>query len=133
MAGIARRGVGVVVLLLGLGGLLVPAAGAADESGTPGSGSLQPTSPIEHALVELQSEDAEVRSQAVEVLIQQGDASLIPRLDEIREEASRAVRIAIKPVVDLLKNRANLTSDSPDTRRSAAADLGRGGRAEANP
>jgi urea transport system permease protein len=36
-------------------------------------------------------------------------------------------------VVDLLKNRANLTSDSPDFRRSAAADLGASGRAEAIP
>jgi urea transport system permease protein len=43
------------------------------------------------------------------------------------------VRMAIKPVVDLLKNRANLTSDSPDFRRSAASDLGASGRAEAIP
>ncbi|MDR4464168.1 MAG: hypothetical protein MRJ66_07870 [Nitrospira sp.] len=74
-----------------------------------------------------------MRAQAAEVLITQGDARLIPQLDELREGGSRAVRIAIKPVVDLLKNRANLTSASPDTRRSAAADLAMGGRAEAIP
>ncbi|MDH4244442.1 MAG: hypothetical protein OEV38_11870, partial [Nitrospira sp.] len=60
--------------------------------------------------MDLQSEEAAVRAQAVEVLIAQGDASLIPRLDELREVGSRVVRIAIKPVVDLLKHRANLTS-----------------------
>ena len=119
-----------VVLLVGLGG---PFAWAADESGNPDPGSLQPSSPIEQALVDLQSDDAEVRSKAAEVLIEQGDARLIPRLDELREVGSRAVRIAIKPVVDLLKNRANLASDSPDTRRSAAADLGSTGRPEAIP
>jgi urea transport system permease protein len=78
MAGIARRGVGVVVLLLGLGGLLVPAAGAADESGVQAGTSAPAADPIEQALLDLQSEDAAVRSQAAEVLIQQGDASLIP-------------------------------------------------------
>ncbi|MBK9308147.1 MAG: hypothetical protein IPM58_13960 [Nitrospira sp.] len=76
--------------------------------------------------MDLQSEDAAVRTKAAEVLIEQGDASLLPRLDEIREVGSRAVRIAMKPVVDLLKNRANLASASPDTRRSAAADLAMG-------
>jgi len=118
------------VLLCGLG---VQSAWAAGESGNPGSGSPQPASPIESALLDLQSDDAEVRTKAAEVLIQQGDASLLPRLDDIREEGSRAVRMAIKPVADLLKNRANLTSDSPDSRRSAAADLAMGGRAEAIP
>jgi urea transport system permease protein len=133
MAGIARRGVGVVVLLLGLGGLLVPAAWAADEAEVQAGTSAPAADPLAHALVELQSEDAEVRRKAAELLIQQGDASLIPRLDEIREVSDRAVRIAIKPVIDLLQNRANLRSDSPDTRRSAAADLGMGGRVEAIP
>ncbi|MBX3303451.1 MAG: urea ABC transporter permease subunit UrtB [Nitrospira sp.] len=111
-----------MALLLGCGGQLAWAAGPPP-----------PASSIEHALLELQSEDAAVRSQAAERLIEQGDASLIPRLDELREVGSRAVRIAIKPVVDLLKNRANLASASPDSRRSAAADLGSTGRPEAIP
>jgi urea transport system permease protein len=118
------------VLLCGLG---VQSAWAADEAGGQAGTSAPAADPIERALLDLQSEDAEVRSQAAELLIQQGDARLIPRLDELREVGSRAVRIAIKPVVDLLKNRANLASDSPDVRRSAAADLGMGGRAEAIP
>jgi urea transport system permease protein len=88
-------------------------------------------SPIEQALLDIQSDDAEVRSRAAAVLIDKADASLISKLDEIREVGSRAVRVAIKPVVDMLKNRANLTSESPDFRRSAASDLASTGRREA--
>lgn len=87
-----------------------------------------PPSPLEQALVNLRSDDEAVRDAAVTVLIEQGDVSLLPKLDEIRAEADRAVRQAIKPIVDLLKNRANLASDNADTRRSAAADLGTIGR-----
>jgi len=88
-------------------------------------------SPIEQALADLSSENAETRSAAVALLIEKGDASLIPKLDEIRATADRLVRQAIKPVVDLLKNRANLTSELPDYRRSAASDLASTGRREA--
>jgi urea transport system permease protein len=123
-------GVGVV-LLLGL--FLSPVAWAADETEAPAATHASTVSPLEAALLDLQSEDAAVRSRAVELLIAQGDATLLPRLDAMREEGSRVVRIALKPVIDLLKNRANLTSDSPDTRRSAAADLGSTGRREAIP
>ena len=72
-----------------------------------------------------------MRSAAAAVLIEQGDASLLPTLDAIRAEADRATRQAIKPVIDLLKNHANLTSAQSDTRRSAAADLVGTGRPEA--
>ncbi len=63
--------------------------------------------------------------------LRQGDASLLPKLDAIRAEADRATRQALKPVIDLLKNHANLTSAQSDTRRSAAADLVGTGRPEA--
>ncbi|MCW5557307.1 MAG: urea ABC transporter permease subunit UrtB [Verrucomicrobiae bacterium] len=119
-----------VALLVGVG---LPPAWAADGAAPSAADPPPPVSAIEHALIDLQSEDAAVRSRAAERLIEQGDASLIPRLDELREVGSRAVRIAIKPVVDVLKNRANLTSASPDARRSAAADLGSTGRLEAIP
>jgi len=125
----------LVVLAVSVAGPLVWAADEAPpaaEAPSPPAASAG-LDPIEQALRDLQSEDAGVRAQAAEVLITQGDARLIPQLDELREGGSRAVRIAIKPVVDLLKNRANLTSASPDTRRSAAADLAMGGRAEAIP
>ena len=43
------------------------------------------------------------------------------------------VRLAIKPVMDLLRNRAKLESPDPDSRRSAATDLGTSGRTVAIP
>jgi urea transport system permease protein len=89
-------------------------------------------SPIEQALLDIKSEDAAVRSAAAALLIEKGDASLLSALDAIRAEADRATRQAIKPVIDLLKNHANLTSDQSDTRRSAAADLVGTGRPEAS-
>ncbi|MEK6585806.1 MAG: hypothetical protein AABZ24_05620, partial [Nitrospirota bacterium] len=88
-------------------------------------------SPIEQALLDIKSEDAAVRSAAAALLIEKGDASLLSALDAIRAEADRATRQAIKPVIDLLKNHANLTSAQSDTRRSAAADLVGTGRPEA--
>jgi urea transport system permease protein len=102
-----------------------PAAWAGETTASP------PPSSLEQALVNLKNEDEAVRDTAVKVLVEQGDVSLLPKLDEIRAEADRSVRQAIKPVVDLLKNRANLASESSDTRRSAAADLGTMGRPEA--
>jgi len=95
------------------------------------SASVAPATPIEQALIDITSEDAGVRSAAAALLIEQGDASLLPTLDAIRAEADRATRQAIKPVIDLLKNHANLTSEQADTRRSAAADLVGPGRPEA--
>jgi urea transport system permease protein len=126
----------VGVLLLGLAlGLTSSGAGLAGAEGVPPEAAVAPgaAAPIEQALREIQSEDAGVRQAAAAVLIAEGDEGLVPRLDEIREGGDRAVRMAIKPVVDLLKNRAHLRSASPDTRRSAAADLALAGRVEAIP
>lgn len=115
-------------------GLAAQAAPAGDETGPPTAvTSPPPADSIEQALLDLQSDEVAVRNKAAEVLIEKGDARLIPRLDEIREVGNRAVRITIKPVVDLLKNRANLMSASPDFRRSAASDLASTGRMEAIP
>lgn len=104
---------------------------AAGDEGQGGLPSPQSLSPVEQALVDIRSEDGAVRSAAAAWLIERGDASLLPRLDEIRADADRATRQALKPVIDLLKNHANLTSEQSDTRRSAAADLVGTGRPEA--
>ncbi len=104
---------------------------AADSVPSATSGSASSANPIEQALIDIKNEDAAVRSAAAALLIEKGDASLLPKLDEIRAEADRATRQAIKPVIDLLKNHANLTSEQADTRRSAAADLVGTGRPEA--
>ena len=87
-----------------------------------------PASPsIEQALTQVTSEDESVREAAIRLLIEQGDASLVPRLEEIRATADRSIRQALKPLMDLLKNRAKLSSPSTDVRRSAATDLGSSG------
>jgi len=128
--------IGTVVIVSAVG--LIPLAEglcADEESAPPPADTAVPTADamVAQALVDITSDEVEVRSAAAAVLINHGDVGLIPKLDEIREEGSRAVRVAIKPVVDLLKNRANLTSESPDSRRSAAADLAMAGRVEAIP
>ncbi len=104
---------------------------AADEVAPVATTVAPPADPIEQALIDVKSEDAVLRNKAVALLIEKGDANLIPKLDAIRAEADRAVRQAVKPVIDLLKNHANLTSEQADTRRSAAADLVGTGRPEA--
>ena len=106
-------------------------AAAADDPAPSAAAIPAAVSPIEQALRDITSEETAVRSAAAALLIEQGDASLLPTLDAIRAEADRATRQAIKPVIDLLKNRANLTSTQSDTRRSAAADLVGTGRPEA--
>jgi urea transport system permease protein len=117
--------VGFLPLGLGLQSTRAAAASVAAASAP------SPVPSLDQALTDLQSDEVTVRTKAAEVLIEHGDASLIPRLDEIREVGNRAVRMTVKPVIDLLKNHANLTSDQPDTRRSAAADLVGTGRPEA--
>ncbi len=131
LVGISRTGCAAIVVAWLLFGVALQAVGAADEAGHSAPAPSSSVSPIAQALRDITSDDAATRQQAVAVLIERGDASLIPQLDAIRAEADRAVRQALKPVIDLLKNHANLTSDQPDTRRSAAADLVGTGRPEA--
>ena len=90
-------------------------------------------SPLEQALSQIVSEDEAVREAALHVVIEQGDSTLIPRLEDIRATADRSIRMAIKPVMDLLKNRAKLESPEADVRRSAATDLGMLGKAGGHP
>lgn len=90
-------------------------------------------SPIEQALIQIISEDESLRDAAIRVLIDQGDVSLVPRLEAIRANADRSIRQAIKPLMDLLKNRAKLASLDSDVRRSAATDLGSSGNPSAIP
>ncbi|TAJ08802.1 MAG: urea ABC transporter permease subunit UrtB [Nitrospirae bacterium] len=78
---------------------------------------------IDEALKGLASEDAAVQEAAVQTLITRGDAGLLPKLEAMRAEGDRSLRMAIKPVLDLLKNKTKLTSQKQEDRRSAAADL----------
>ncbi|WP_413934291.1 urea ABC transporter permease subunit UrtB [Nitrospira sp. BLG_1] len=134
LTGLDRVPSTVIAVVLGavlLIGLSAPPVRAAEQPESSAPTTASAVSPLEQALIEIKSEEAAVRSAAAALLIEQGDASLIPTLDAIRAEADRATRQAIKPVIDLLKNHANLTSAQSDTRRSAAADLVGTGRPEA--
>jgi len=90
-------------------------------------------SPIELALTQVTSEDESVRDAAILTVVEQGDAGLLPQLEAIRANADRSIRQVMKPLMDALKNRANLKSPSTDVRRSAAADLGSAGKSWAIP
>ena len=88
--------------------------------------SLAPS--VEQALADLSSDEAAVRDAAANVLIETGDPTLLPRLEELRSTADRRLRLTIKPIGDLLKNKGKLSSPAAEERRSAAADLGMLGR-----
>lgn len=86
------------------------------------------------ALVErLTGDDPAAQDEARKALVANGDASTLKRLEEFTVEADRATRTAIKPVKDLLKNKLNLSNESDEVRRVAAADLGASGHAPALP
>ncbi len=95
--------------------------------------SLHQPADVEQALKDVTSADASAQEAAVAVLIASGDVGLLPKLEEVRETADRSVRMLIKPVIDLLKNKAKLSSDEADQRRSAATDLGTLGKPVAIP
>jgi urea transport system permease protein len=88
---------------------------------------------VEQALKNLTSGDTAKQEAAVATLIERGDASLLPRLEELRDSAERSVRVLLKPAIDLLKNKAKLASERSDVRRSAATDLGSQGNPVAVP
>ncbi len=77
----------------------------------------------------LASDDPAARDAAGKALVENGDESTLKRLEALTVDADRATRVAIKPVKDLLKNKLNLSSESDEIRRLAAADLGASGRA----
>jgi urea transport system permease protein len=123
---------GFFSILLGVVGLFL-FSGPGWTIAADGPVAAPPASSIEQALTQVTSEDESVREAAIRLLIEQGDVSLVPRLEELRANADRSIRQAIKPLMDLLKNRAKLTSPSTDVRRSAAADLGLSGNSSAIP
>ena len=88
---------------------------------------------IDQALSNLSSDDAATQETAGTLLMATGDVSLLPKLEDLRANANRSGRMVIKPIVDLLKNRAKLNSVDADDRRSAATDLGSLGKPVALP
>jgi urea transport system permease protein len=100
-----------------------------------GPGDLESSlpAPVRQALTDLGGQDVSAREAAARLLIETADESVLPFLDQMRAEGDRSLRLAIKPIADLIRNRVRLHSDDADVRRSAAGDLGSSGRAEAIP
>lgn len=90
-------------------------------------------SEVEQALADLSSSDSATQETAVNALMATGDVSLLPKLEDMRANVDRNVRMAMKPIIDVLKNKAKLSSVVADERRSAATDLGSLGRPVAVP
>lgn len=80
--------------------------------------------PVEQRVRGLMSDDPALQEVSFTALVETTDPDAFRRLQAIRDDADRATRLALKPVLDLVKNRLNLTSTDPDQRRSAATDLG---------
>jgi urea transport system permease protein len=103
------------------------------EEPRPASPMAVSSSSVERAVADLASDDPAVQETAISALIAGHETDLLPKLEEIRANADRSLRVLIKPVIDLLKNKAKLTAPEADRRRSAAADLGSLGKPAAIP
>jgi urea transport system permease protein len=77
---------------------------------------------------QLAGEDQAAHDAALQAIVESGDAAVLTALEQILAETDRATRVAVKPVKDLLKNKLNLSHESDEVRRSAAADLGASGQ-----
>lgn len=109
-------------------GAILASLGVADASGSAvqdGGGSA--VALLEQAVARLASEDEEVQQVAAKLLLESDDPTVPAQLERLREESDRATRRAIKPVLDLLKNRSKLSDVDPEVRRAAATDLGTSG------
>ncbi len=87
----------------------------------------------QEAMTALQEGPWPDKKLAADYLLKNGDPALLPQLEELRSNTNRRVRRLIKPVINLLKNKAGLTSQDKGTRRAAARDLGTRGTPEALP
>ena len=116
-----------IVALMAVGswaGEPVPASDQPD----PGRRIVVPANFSIPALAErLSSDDPAERDAARKALVDTGDDSTLKQLEAFTAGADRAMRVAIKPVKDLLKNKLNLANESDEVRRLAAADLGASG------
>ncbi|MBA2253077.1 MAG: hypothetical protein H0W13_10315 [Nitrospirales bacterium] len=68
---------------------------------------------IDQTLSNLSSEDSATQEAAATALMATGDMRLLPKLEDMRANADRSLRMVIKPIVDLLKNKAKLAGKRP--------------------
>ncbi|MET0516112.1 MAG: urea ABC transporter permease subunit UrtB [Nitrospiraceae bacterium] len=94
---------------------------------------VSPPDPLQGALRDLAGADEVKRDAAAHLLMEQGQESLLPALEEIRADGDRVLRQTIKPIVEMVRNRGKLSHPDADVRRSAANDLGSSGRLVAIP
>ena len=87
----------------------------------------------QEAMTALQEGPWPDKKLATDFLLKNGDTSLLPQLEALRSNTNRRVRRLIKPVINLLKNKAGLASPDKEARRAAARDLGSRGTPEALP
>jgi urea transport system permease protein len=120
------------VLLAGLT-IALAAAGGVHAAGAEAPAGAVRSPTVGQALTDLGSQDDTVRDGAARLLMKEADESLLPALEQMRADGDRSLRMAIKPIVDAIRNRAKLRDKDPDVRRSAANDLGSSGLAEAIP
>ena len=88
---------------------------------------------VDHAIRTLADGAWTEKKIAVAYLIEHGEPALLPQLEELRSNVNRRVRRLMKPVINLLRNKANLVSEDSEARRAAARDLGTRGGPEALP
>jgi urea transport system permease protein len=112
--------------------VLVAAGPDSSRAETEGLGASLPVA-VRQAVNDLGGPDPAAREAAARVLIETADESVLPLLDQMRAEGDRSLRLVIKPIADMIRNRVRLRDSDADIRRSAANDLGSSGRLEAIP
>jgi urea transport system permease protein len=120
----------MIRLILIIAVSLLPIGQAAGEEPAPATPSALE---IQRVANDLTSDDPSVQDAAVVRLVEHGDPKLLAQLEELRLTADRNLRLALKTVMDLLRNKLNLESRDPNIRRSAAIDLGTLGKPVAVP
>ncbi len=87
----------------------------------------------QEAITALQEGPWPDKKLAAGYLLKNGGPALLPQLEQLRSNTNRRVRRLLKPVINLLKNKAGLASPDREIRRAAARDLGARGTPEALP
>ncbi len=105
---------------------------------SPATAQESPTAPsnvmtMQEAMTTLAEGSWPDKRLAADYLLKNSDPTLLPQLEAFRSNTNRRVRRLIKPVINLLQNKAGLSSPDPETRRAAARDLGARGTPEALP
>ncbi|MBH0179205.1 MAG: hypothetical protein HP491_15420, partial [Nitrospira sp.] len=91
LAGVPKAILGLVLGAVLPLGIDYQSVFAFDEAVPTTTGSQPSVHSLDQALVDITSEEVGVRNAAAALLIERGDATLIPKLDGIRAEGSRAV------------------------------------------